>query len=84
MTHGFDLDSPLICEGIVGDGCGGGRFFIVEDETLKAYDPTTKKYFTLLKGVLNAASVSKSGCIVNIECLNERIKFDLSSMVKIS
>ena len=54
MTHGFDLNSPLVCEGIFGDGCGGGRLFIVENETLFAYDPQTKESITLLESVLNA------------------------------
>jgi len=80
MTHGFDLNSPLICEGIVGDGCGGGRFFIVEDEALKAYDPITKEYFILLNNIVNAVSISKSACILTIVGENETIKFDLSKL----
>ncbi|HFB54221.1 MAG TPA: thiamine biosynthesis protein ThiF, partial [Sulfurimonas autotrophica] len=43
MIPGFSKDSPLVCEGIIGDGCGGGRFFAVEDETLFAYDPLTQE-----------------------------------------
>ncbi len=78
MTHGFSLDSPLICEGIVGDGCGGGRLFAVEDEILIAYDPITKEKFQLLKNVLNAKEISKSACIVRIVCEREVIEFDLS------
>jgi len=80
MTLGFDLDSPLVCEGIIGDGCGGGRFFLIEDETLKAYDPTTKEYFTLLKNVQNALSVTKSACVITIVCKEDEIKFDLSAL----
>jgi len=83
MIHGFDLDSPLICEGIIGDGCGGGRFFMVENETLKAYDPITKEKFILLKNILNAVSISKSECIVSVKCLSDEIEFDLSSMSKV-
>ncbi len=80
MILGFDLDSPLICEGIIGDGCGGGRLFLVEDETLKAYDPTTKEYFTLLQDVKNAISVSKSACVITIVCVEDEIVFDLSAL----
>lgn len=83
MIHGFDLESPLICEGIIGDGCGGGRFFFVENETLQAYDPITKEIFILLENILDAVSIKKSKCIISIQCFKEEIKFDLSSMSKI-
>ena len=83
MTHGFDLESSLICEGIIGDGCGGGRLFMVENETLKAYDPTSKESFTLLEKVLNAVSISKSHCVLSVICKEERIKFDLSLMKRV-
>ncbi|MDD3836181.1 MAG: thiamine biosynthesis protein ThiF [Sulfurimonas sp.] len=83
MNHGFDVDATLICEGIIGDGCGGGRFFMVEDEILKAYDPITKEYFELLVGVKNALSISKSACIVSVICENETIEFDLSRMQRV-
>jgi len=77
---GFNLDSPLICEGIIGDGCGGGRLFIVESETLKVYDPVTKEKFLLLEGVISPLSISKSACIITIVCKNDKIIFDLSSI----
>lgn len=83
MIHGFDGDSPLVCEGIVGDGCGGGRFFFVEDETLLAYDPQTRCKIFLLNGIKNAKAVSKKACILSIECEDEVIKFDLSALKRI-
>ena len=83
MSHGFDLDNPLICEGIIGDGCGGGRFFLVEDETLKAYDPQTQTSTTLLENILDAKKVTKSACVVTVECKIDTIRFDLSAMKKI-
>lgn len=76
----FDLDNPLVCEGIIGDGCGGGRLFFVEDETLKAYDPQSKEVINLLTDVKDAKKVSKKGCVVTIECELKLIEFDLSSM----
>ena len=79
----YDLNSPLVCEGIIGDGCGGGRLFIVENETLFAYDPQTKDAITLLESVLNAKKVTKDACIVTIECETKNIKFDLSAMKEI-
>lgn len=79
MIHGFK-NSPLACEGIIGDGCGGGRWFFVEDEILKAYDPQTKEIMNLLADIKDAKEVSKKGCIITIKCEKELVKFDLSSM----
>ena len=83
MMDGFDLDSPLVCEGIVGDGCGGGRLFFVEDETLKAYDFVTKEKFTLLRNIQNTESISKDACVITIVCEKEEIKFDLSALKQV-
>ncbi len=83
MIHGFDKNSPLVCEGIIGDGCGGGRFFLVENETLLAYDPQTQMNIVLLDGVKNAKAISKKTCVLTIECENEVIWFDLSSLKKV-
>lgn len=80
MTAGFDLDSPLVCEGIVGDGCGGGRIFHIENSCLKAYDPQTKESILLLEKIQTPKEMSKKSCTIFIECENELIKFDLSSM----
>ena len=78
MTHGFNLESDLVCEGIVGDGCGGGRLFVIEDETLLAYDPLTQEKTLLLSEIKDAKKISKKACIITIVCENEIIKFDLS------
>jgi len=80
MIPGFSKDSPLVCEGIIGDGCGGGRFFAVEDETLFAYDPLTQERIVLLREVENARKISKKACIITIECEEKSIKFDLSQL----
>lgn len=80
MIHGFDVNDELICEGVIGDGCGGGRLFFIEDEILKAYDPQSKEVITLLTDIKNAKKVSKKGCVVTIECELKLIEFDLSSM----
>lgn len=82
MSHGFDINDALICEGIIGDGCGGGRLFMVQEGILKAYDPTTKEHYELLKDIKKPLSISKSSCIVTIVCEDEIIKFDLSEMRK--
>jgi hypothetical protein len=83
MIHGFDLTSPLVCEGIVGDGCGGGRLFMVEDEILKAYDPVTKESFILLKNIKDAIKISKNTCLVKIKCKTEIVSYDLSLLQKV-
>lgn len=83
MTAGFNLDSPLVCEGIIGDGCGGGRIFYIDDFTLKAYDPLTKESITILTNIVEVISIKKTACIIFIECKNENIEFDLSLMSRV-
>ena len=83
MTHGFDLTSPLVCEGIIGDGCGGGRLFSAMHKQLKVYDPQSKEIVILLDDLKGAKSISKAGCIVSIKCEDEEIKFDLSALKKV-
>lgn len=93
MTHGFNLEDDLVCEGIIGDGCGGGRIFFIKENTLFAHDPQTKENMKLLEnihmcpsGATNAIcvprSISKKACIITIECEQGRIEFDLSAMKK--
>lgn len=81
MIHGFK-NSPLACEGIIGDGCGGGRWFFIEDEILKVYDPISKENITLVQNIKKAKKISKKRCVITIECEDETIKFDLSQMQK--
>ena len=73
-------DKKISCEGIIGDGCGGGREFIVEGETLLSYDPYTKESITLLENIDKAKAISKHRCILTIECEDTIIKFDLSNL----
>jgi len=73
---GFEVS----CEGIVGDGCGGGRVFGVKDETLYALDPVTKDEIVLLKNIKNVKAISKKTCLITITCKDETIKFDLSTL----
>ncbi|MBW6488106.1 thiamine biosynthesis protein ThiF [Sulfurimonas sp.] len=80
MIDDFDLGNPLVCKGIVGDGCGGGRIFFIKDETLYAHDPLSKESRILLQGIKKAQKISKSACVITIECEDENIKFNLSAM----
>jgi len=82
-TESFDLNSPLVCEGIIGDGCGGGRIFFIDGDTLFAHDPLTKENIRILEEIISPSKLSKKACIIIIECKNEIIKFDLSLMKKI-
>ncbi|MEA2073281.1 MAG: thiamine biosynthesis protein ThiF [Campylobacterota bacterium] len=77
---GFNLESDLVCEGIVGDGCGGGRVFFVENDYLYAYDPMTKAKLLLLEELVSAKYISKSGCIITIKCERDTINFDLKAL----
>ncbi len=81
MIAGFE--DKLHCEGIVGDGCGGGRIFYIDEDALHVYDPTTKERMKLFDGFCDAKSISKKACVITIECENEVVKFDLSKMVRV-
>jgi len=76
------LESDLVCEGIIGDGCGGGRLFYIEDEKLLTYDPLSKEKTILLSFINLPKSISKKACVITIECEHEIIEFDLSKMSK--
>ena len=80
MNHGFDLSSPLVCEGIIGDGCGGGRVFFVENATLYAYDPQSQKRMELLKGLEKVQAISKKGCVIRLDFKDKVRHFDLASV----
>ena len=80
MTHGFDMNSALVCEGIIGDGCGGGRIFYVADEKLQVFDPITKESMLLLDEVKNIQKISKHGCIIRLYSEENSIDFNLSNM----
>ena len=81
MMDGFDLESPLVCEGIIGDGCGGGRIFYVEDETLYAFYDVTGEKTELLGSIKDIKSISKKGCSITLICESETLEFDLSALL---
>ena len=74
MTHG----SKLHCVGIVGDGCGGGREFFIEHETLYVYDPVTKTTTKLADAIAKPLEISKKGCKIFITTQTGVLTFDLS------
>ena len=79
MIAGFK-NNPLACEGIVGDGCGGGRWFFVQDEKLFAYDPMSQEKILLLESVVGAVGISKSACLITIKLKKDEMVFDVSKM----
>jgi len=76
----FDLENPLVCEGIIGDGCGGGRIFYVENATLFAYDSLTRESMVLLREIGDAKAISKKGCIITLVYAKDTKLFDLSRL----
>ena len=80
MIRGFE-NNPLACEGIIGDGCGGGRWFFVQNETLFAFDELSNDSIMLLRDVKDAQKIEKKGCVITLTCKDGVINFDLSSDV---
>ena len=73
----------ISCIGIVGDGCGGGREFIVENGVLFAYDSLSDEKIVLLENIHMPRAINKSGCIITVECEDEVIEFDLSALKQV-
>jgi len=80
IVDGFDIDSALVCEGVVGDGCGGGRIFYIEDEKLFAYDPYSKTKIKLRENIIGAKHLEKNACVLTIKTARETLKLDLSEL----
>lgn len=80
MMDGFNLDSSLVCEGIIGDGCGGGRIFFTEKIELFVYDPTTQERHFLVALPEVIQEISKDACIITLQTEKKVYKYDLSQM----
>lgn len=80
MTHGFDLNDDLVCEGIIGDGCGGGRIFFIKENSLYVHDPVTKEEMKLYGEFKESQKITKKGCQITITCSKKTLVFDLSKM----
>lgn len=74
------LGATSWCEGIIGEGCGGGRFFFTCKDSIKAYDPYTKAVMTLIKDLDAPQNISKNGCRLYFTCKEKETVFDLSLM----
>ncbi len=75
---GFDLDSPLVCEGIIGDGCGGGRIFFAQESKLFVYDPIIKESYLLIEIGSSVREISKNACVITLITASKIYKYSLS------
>lgn len=74
------LGASSWCEGIIGDGCGGGRIFFTCKDAVKTYDPFTKEVMTLVLHLESPQNISKKGCQIFFTCKQKKMGFDLSKM----
>lgn len=74
------LGATSWCEGIIGDGCGGGRIFLTCSDCVKVYDPYTKEIFTLIENLHKPEDIAKKGCHLSFICKGEKRVFNLSTM----
>ncbi len=66
--------------GIIGDGCGGGRLFILELYAVKVFDFETKEIMEIYTQAEKMYSFSKKGCDLFITTDERILKFNLSMM----
>lgn len=72
-----------ICVGQYGDGCGGGRIFILFASELKVYDCESKTFMELEVDFKKAITIHKKACDLFIKLEDEDIVFNLSKMKQI-
>lgn len=78
----LDALAKDFCIGKYGDGCGGGRVFVLDEDSVKAYDMQSDEVIVLLRGLNHTQSISKDGCMLKIDTDDEVINFNLSTMTK--
>lgn len=76
----LDKNNPLMCEGIIGDGCGGGRIFFIKKREVLAHDPIANEDITLFKIDEIPNKLTKKECVLYLEYDKFIIEFDLSTM----
>jgi hypothetical protein len=74
------LGATSWCEGIIGDGCGGGRFFFTCKDSINAYDPFSKSVMLLIDGLDEPQNITKKGCQLFFTCKEKKKIFDFSLM----
>jgi len=78
----LDSKAKDFCVGKYGDGCGGGRIFVLYEDTVKAYHIQNDEVMVIIKGMQHTKSIIKDGCVLNIETEDDVICFNLSTMKK--
>ncbi len=68
------------CVGVYGDGCGGGRLFVLYGSYVKVYDLDQETDSVLFEGFAQAQGISKSGCQLSVQTPLKRITYNLSTM----
>lgn len=68
------------CVGVYGDGCGGGRIFVLYGTYVKVYDLEQEESFVLYEGFSQGQNINKTGCQLNIQTPLKRINYNLSTM----
>ena len=76
----LDEDAKDFCVGEYGDGCGGGRIFVLYDTYIMVYDTESGEQMRLLEDFSQGQSIDKKGCELLIQTQTEAIRFNLSSM----
>jgi len=68
--------------GRFGDGCGGGRLFILFGHKVQTFNPENREFFTLVKDLNQAKSIKKKGCDLFLEEADGSSVFNLTRMEK--
>jgi len=78
----LEKNAQDFCVGMYGDGCGGGRVFVLYETYVKAYDFENDEQILLIDSLVQAKTISKEGCLLRIDTENESVDFNLSTMTK--
>lgn len=78
----LDTQAKDFCVGKYGNGCGGGRVFVLYEEGVKVYHVQSGEVIVLIEGLKHTKSILKDGCLLNISTQDEVIVFNLSTMTK--
>ena len=78
----IDLGAKDFCIGKYGDGCGGGRVFVLYEDCVKAYHIQGDEVMLLVESLRDTKSIRKDGCVLKIGTEDDEISFNLSTMTK--
>jgi len=78
----LDEKAHDFCVGKYGDGCGGGRVFVLFEHSVKVYDMQTDKVVVLMTDLQEPKKITKNACILQVLTQTQTIEFNLSTMTK--